>query len=164
MASVSEVLNAGVPHSHWGLVQKQAAERDPGYGQEAVQGLGVLAWTTVWEPLTRLPGLAGAVPERGSRTRFLILPEAEGVFAASCLGALFPPKCAWNGFNTYFPGHLPRVRHCSRSWGHCGEPSRRAPALSGLTFWEWGEKVNSSVVTMPARRHLICIGNHPLPL
>lgn len=63
VASVSEVLDTGVPHGHWGLVTKQVAERDPGSGQEAGQRLATLSWTAdggLRAP--RLPGLAGAGP------------------------------------------------------------------------------------------------------
>lgn len=49
MALVSEVLNAGVPHSHWGLVKKLAAEQDLGYGKGGRTVLVGLHWTMIWE-------------------------------------------------------------------------------------------------------------------
>lgn len=91
VASVSEVLKAGVPHSHWGLVTKQVAERDPGAGQGAARGLATLSWASVWGLFTpRLPGFAGD-GTRKDRTQALS-PASGGDGAALPSGLWALPK------------------------------------------------------------------------
>lgn len=119
-----------------GWLKKLVAEQEPGYGggrqdssgrSDMGHGLGSCS-----PRVFQAEQVLG--PERVGR-RFLILPEALEVWGSSPGVLSLGPsqKCTWNGFNKYFPGHLPCVRHSSRNWGHRSEPSSWALALLGLT-------------------------------